>query len=146
MVIPLVLAISFLSLIFAGYLTWYVLKQEKGEKKLQDISEAIKEGANAFLKRQYTTIGVLALILGIIIFGVYIYLDEFELGLKISIGFLFGAFCSGLSGFVGMYVSIRANVRAANAATKSMDSALKICLRGGAVSGVTDFIPRRFHF
>jgi K(+)-stimulated pyrophosphate-energized sodium pump len=137
MVIPLVLAISFLSLIFAGYLTWYVLKQEKGEKKLQDISEAIKEGANAFLKRQYTTVGILALILGIIIFGVYIYLDKFELGLKTSIAFLFGAFCSGLSGFVGMYVSIRANVRAANAATKSMDSALKICLRGGAVSGIT---------
>ncbi|MBI4149935.1 sodium-translocating pyrophosphatase [Candidatus Woesearchaeota archaeon] len=131
-----VFGISVLAILFAAYLAWYVLKQDQGTPKMQEISNAIKEGANAFLKRQYKTIGVLAIVVALIIFGIYGFLGKWEYAAKTSIGFVIGALCSALAGLIGMYISVRANIRTASAARKSTAEALKIAMRGGAVSGV----------
>jgi len=139
-----IIAISIFSLIFAGYLAYYVLKHDCGTKPMQDISNAIKEGAEAFLKRQYKTIGLLSIVLAVVIFLFYNYSSSpniTELGhsiaIKITAAFLIGAACSAIAGFIGMFVSIRANIRAATAAMTSLNKALQIALRGGAVSGLS---------
>jgi len=120
---------------FTGYLYWDVFRRETGNKKMREISDAIKEGAMAFMKRQYTTIAMLAIILAGILFGVYLANNDPEMGWKTAAGFLLGAFCSGLAGFIGMYVSVNANIRSAQGATKDLNTAMVIALRGGAVSG-----------
>jgi K(+)-stimulated pyrophosphate-energized sodium pump len=105
---------------------------------MQKISAAIKEGAEAFLKRQYKTIYGLAIVLAILLYIFYLATGKGqELALKTVISFFAGAVCSGLAGFSGMFVSIRANLRAASAARKSVNGALKIALRGGAVTGLS---------
>ena len=114
----------------------YVFKQERGNAKMQEIAQAIQEGAEAFLKRQYTTIGVLTVALGALIFCLYLFIGKIDLGIKTSISFILGAFASGLAGFIGMYVSVRANIRTAAAAQTSLNKALRTALRGGAVSGI----------
>lgn len=131
-----VFIIGLLALAFAAYLTWYVLQQDTGTPQMQRISNAIKEGANAFLKRQYKTIALLAIVVAIIILGMYAFVGRWEYAAKTSIGFMVGAFCSVLAGIIGMSISVRANIRTAAAARKSTAEALKIALRGGAVSGV----------
>jgi len=134
-----VFVVSILSLGFAGYLTKYVLQQDKGTPKMIEISDAIKEGANAFMKRQYSTIGILSLVVAGLIYGAYTlwpipaYPDY---AMQTAVAFLLGAFCSALAGFIGMYISVRANIRVASAARKSLNKALQIALRGGAVSGL----------
>src|SRR3989337_2698816 len=115
MLLVLVLGISVISLGFAGYLAKFVLSNDMGTSAMQDISNAIKEGAEAFLKRQYSTIIMLSIVLAV----------------------LFGAGCSALAGYIGMWISIRSNIRTASAVRSSLDRALKISLRGGAVSGIT---------
>jgi K(+)-stimulated pyrophosphate-energized sodium pump len=134
--IEVVFIISILSLAFAAYLASYVLKQDDGTEKMRVISDAIKEGANAFMKRQYTTITILAIIVAMLIFGIYASLGNYEYAWHTAIAFILGALCSGIAGFVGMYISVRANIRVASAARTSLDKALKIALRGGAVSGL----------
>ncbi len=131
-----VFGISILAIVFAAYLAWYVLKQDTGTSKMQEISNAIKEGAEAFLKRQYKTIGLLAIVLAIVIFAIYGLLGKWEYATKAAIGFIIGAFCSALSGIIGMLISVRTNIRTAAAARTSTAQALKIAMRGGAVSGV----------
>ena len=111
-----VFLISILSLVFAGYLAYNIMKRDKGSLKMQEIANAIKEGANAFVKRQYMTIAVISLVLAAIIFGAYYAFGEQELGIKTSISFIVGAFCSALSGIIGMWISVRANLRTAAAA------------------------------
>lgn len=134
----LVIGISLVSLGFAGYLVRYVLSHDTGTPAMQEISNAIKEGAEAFLKRQYLTIAVLTLVLAALIYIFYGSLGGGqELAWRTTIAFLFGAGCSALAGIVGMWISIRTNIRTASAVRSSLDSALKIALRGGAVSGVT---------
>jgi len=128
--------ISVIALIIAGWMAWWIMKQSTGSAKMQEISEAIRIGANAFMKRQYTTIAYLSLILAAIIFGVYSFTGKFDLGWKTSAAFLFGAFSSALAGFIGMWMSVRSNIRAADGARKSMKDALLIAIRGGAVSGI----------
>lgn len=132
-----VFLLSFVSLIFAAFLAVYVLKKEPGSREMQKISDAVREGAEAFLNRQYKTIGIIAVAVAVLIFLAYYFLGRFDLGWRTSLAFLFGAFCSGLAGFVGMWVSIRTNIRTANAATKSLNEALRTALFGGAVSGIT---------
>jgi K(+)-stimulated pyrophosphate-energized sodium pump len=137
--IELVFSISIVSLMFAGYLAHYVLKQDRGTAEMQEISDAIREGANAFLKRQFSTIGILSIVVALLIYGAYSlwpvpnYPDYAG---KTAFAFMVGALCSGIAGFVGMYVSVRANLRVASAARTSLDKALKLALRGGAVSGL----------
>ncbi len=137
--IEFVFAISIFALVFAGFLAWYVLKQDTGTDKMREISDAIREGANAFMRRQYSTIGILSLAVGLLIYIVYTIWpvkNYPNYAWQTSVAFLLGALCSAIAGFVGMYISVRANIRVASAARSSLDKALKIALRGGAVSGL----------
>jgi K(+)-stimulated pyrophosphate-energized sodium pump len=127
---------SLLGLITAYLMARYAFRQERGSSKMMEIARAIQEGAEAFLKRQYTTIGILTAILAILIFFLYLFVGKTDLGIKTSISFILGALASGLAGFIGMYVSVRANLRVASAATTSLGKALKIALRAGSVSGI----------
>lgn len=148
MELALVLSISVFTLLFALYLTFNILKKDTGTPEMQSISNAIREGAEAFLRRQYRTIGSLSILLAAIIFFLYLVVRQLnahdvELGLTApqlaiytTLSFLFGALCSGVAGYVGMFVSIRSNIRAASASRSSLNGALQIALRGGAVSGL----------
>lgn len=136
-----------IGIVFALILARQVLGSDKGTPGMQRIAGLIFQGAMAFLKRQYTTIAYLAIVAAILI-GVVLGLitsqpsesnphpiGGLELGLKTSIAFLIGAICSGLSGFIGMFVAVQANLRTAAAAQRGLGHALKTSLRGGAVSG-----------
>ena len=114
-----------------------VLSSDAGTPEMQRISNAIREGAEAFMKRQYGTIAIIAVALAIVLFIGY-RLSPFTApsANKVVISFLIGAACSALSGQTGMWVSIRANIRTAAAARTSMGQALKIALHGGAVTGL----------
>ncbi|GBD38961.1 K(+)-stimulated pyrophosphate-energized sodium pump [bacterium HR37] len=134
----LVLGISIVSLAFAGYLARFVLNHDMGTQEMQRISSAIKEGAEAFLKRQYSTIIMLSVFLAALIFILYWFVKEnLDMAWRTTVAFLFGAGCSALAGYIGMWISIRSNIRTASAVRYSLDRALKISLRGGAVSGIT---------
>src|SRR3990172_5078324 len=135
----LVFGVSVFGLIFAAYLTKHVLEQSTGTEKMREISDAIREGANAFMKRQYTTIAILSVVVALLIFVLYSLFPMPEYSdyvWKTALSFIIGAVCSGIAGFVGMYVSVRANIRVASAAVTSLNNALKIALRGGSVSGL----------
>jgi K(+)-stimulated pyrophosphate-energized sodium pump len=129
--------VSVIALIFAGYLAKSVLREKGGTSEMQQIAEAIREGAEAFLKRQYRTIGLMTLGLAVLMVILYGFLKDWDTSVKMTFAFVLGAVCSALSGYIGMYISIRANVRTANAARTNLGHALVIALRGGAVSGVT---------
>ena len=131
------IAVALLALVFAFALARSVIASDSGTPDMQAISNAIREGAEAFLKRQYQTIGAIALILAVVVFvGYHLSPRTAPYAAKTVISFLVGAVCSGLAGFTGMYCSIRANIRAAAAARTSLDRALKMALRGGAVTGL----------
>jgi K(+)-stimulated pyrophosphate-energized sodium pump len=131
------LLVSIVALIFAGYLARYVLQQGSGTVEMQQIAAAIREGAEAFLRRQYRTIGLMTVGLALLMFILYGLLKDWDTSAKMTFAFVLGAVCSALSGYIGMYISIRANVRTANAARTGIGQALVVALRGGAVSGVT---------
>jgi len=134
--LSLVIIISILALLFAGYLTRQILRKDTGTEAMREVSNAIKIGAEAFIKRQYTTIGILTIVLAVIIYVIYAFLNQNTLGWKTSVAFLFGAFSSALAGIVGMLVSIRTNIRTASAARRSLSDAFITALRGGAVTGI----------
>ncbi len=144
MLMVLVLGLSVLALAVAWGLRGYVLRQDNGTPDMRKISDAIQEGAEAFLRRQYRTIGTLSIALGVVIYVLYAFFrkphaDEpaaATLALTTTLSFLFGALCSGVAGIVGMYVAVRSNIRTASAARSSLNKALQIALRGGAVSGL----------
>jgi len=119
---------ALISLIMSGVLARRVLRQDAGDERMHTIALAIQEGAMAYLKRQYQTIAIVAVILGVII--------GFALGWTLAISFIVGAIASGLAGFIGMNVSVRANVRTAAAAKKSLKAALDVAFHGGAVTGL----------
>ncbi len=133
---PFVFTVSILGLLFAVYLAYYVMKQEKGTAEMQSIASAIREGATAFLKRQYKTIAILAIVCAILLFGGYALYGKMDLAIMTAVAFLTGAVFSGIAGIVGMVVSVRANIHTAAAARNSLARALTIALRAGAVSGV----------
>lgn len=125
---------SILALAFAGYLANKVMKEDEGTDQMKKIAAAIREGADAYLKRQYTGVAlffvVMFVILGILVgFG---FLTPF-----VPFAFISGGFFSGLSGFIGMKIATRANVRTTHAAGKSLNSALKVAFSSGAVMGLT---------
>ena len=95
------------------------------------------KGCQCILKRQYKTIGIMAVVLALVLYGVYALNGKPEAGLQVSLAFLLGAFLSGFSGLVGMWISVRSNIRTASAAQTSLSKALTIALRAGAVSGIT---------
>lgn len=131
-----------LTLLFVVYLAWDVLKRDKGTKEMQEVAATIFEGAVAFIRRQYLTIAILALVAAVLI-GVLVSLEQItdttvkgpQLGIMTAIAFLVGAAASALSGIIGMYVAVQSNVRVAGAARKGVEPALAVALRGGAVSG-----------
>ncbi|MCJ7817019.1 MAG: sodium-translocating pyrophosphatase, partial [Candidatus Aenigmarchaeota archaeon] len=134
--LEIVFGIAAFSILVAVFFAWYVLKQDKGTPKMQEISDHIREGAEAFIKRQYRTIAILAVVTALIIFGVYSCVGKWDYAVQTSSTFILGAFCSALAGVIGMYISVRANVRTAAAAKKSAGHAMRIALLGGAVSGI----------
>ena len=133
------LAISVLSLLVAAGFARYVLAQDTGTADMQKVSNAIKLGAEAFLKRQNTTILWLTVVLAVLIFAGYKVgkPDDPNIALRMTFSFVIGALCSVAAGFSGMWVSIRANIRTASAARSDINKALQVALRGGAVTGLS---------
>ncbi|MCR4279006.1 MAG: sodium-translocating pyrophosphatase [bacterium] len=119
---------AFLALAWGAYLVRWILNQPAGEGKMVEIANAIQEGAKAYLNRQYKTIGMI----GAIIFFVLL----FTLGKNMALGFAVGALLSALAGYIGMNVSVRANVRTAEAAKKGMKEAFEVAVKGGTVTGL----------
>ncbi|MEG0364680.1 MAG: sodium-translocating pyrophosphatase [Erysipelotrichales bacterium] len=119
-----------LAIIAAVFLASNVLKKDAGDEKMQEIAQAIQEGAKAYLNKQYSIICVVAVVLAIILFLVP------GLGWETALTFVIGALFSGIAGYVGMNVSVRANVRTAAAAKESISAAFNVSFRGGAVTGL----------
>jgi K(+)-stimulated pyrophosphate-energized sodium pump len=131
------LGVGVLALVAALMLARAVIASDTGTPEMRAISDAIREGAEAFLKRQYRTIGGIAVVLAIVVFFGYRASPRTEpYALKTVVSFLVGAVCSALAGYTGMYCSIRANIRTASAARTSLNKALQMALRGGAVTGL----------
>ena len=117
-----------LAVVYGIVTSQQVLRASAGNEKMQDIAAAIQEGAKAYLSRQYTTIAIVGVIVAIIL--------AVTLGLTSTIGFVIGAILSGVAGFVGMSISVRANVRTAEAARGSLQGGLTMAFRSGAVTGM----------
>ena len=124
------LACAAVAVLYGLYLTWWLLKQPAGNEKMQEIARAIQEGAAAYLRKQYTTIAVVA-ILPFFLLGFYN-----QLGWGTAFGFLIGAVFSALAGFIGMNVAVRSNVRTAEAAREGLQPAFKVAFRAGSVTGL----------
>ena len=116
------------AIIYGIILIQKILKLSPGNEKMQEIARAIQEGASAYLKRQYLSIGIV----GIILFAVILV----ALGATTALGFAFGAILSGLTGFIGMHVSVRTNLRTTEAARQGLNPALQVAFRGGTVTGM----------
>ncbi|MBI4198303.1 MAG: sodium/proton-translocating pyrophosphatase, partial [Chloroflexi bacterium] len=139
------------AVLFALYLMWDVLRRDTGSDRMKDIADRIMEGAKAFIGRQYRTIAMLAIVAAVAIALVLALVtdippdvdhndvldnaDKIGLGWRTAVAFLVGAICSGVAGIVGMYVSVKSNLRTAAAAMKGLGPAVQTALRGGAVSG-----------
>ncbi|MBT4539065.1 sodium-translocating pyrophosphatase [Candidatus Woesearchaeota archaeon] len=120
--------VSLLALGYAGFLSFRILKVKPGSEKMQAIAGAIREGAMAYMARQYKTIAIFAVIITIIL--------GFLFNWIVAGGFIFGAILSGLSGYIGMSISVRANVRTAETAKVGVKEALKVAFQGGSVTGM----------
>ncbi len=138
-------AFGIIAVLFALYLARDVLRRDQGPQAMQDVGATIFEGAVAFIRRQYTTIAGLALVAAVIIAAVIAVVEGqnvadtsvygLELGIRTGIAFLVGAACSMAAGIIGMYISVKSNVRTAAAAQHSLVGAVQTAMRGGAVSG-----------
>ena len=129
--------VCLVALAIAGLFARQVLRAETGSVKMAEVAAAIREGAEAFLKRQYSTIAVLAIVVAILLFAAYMISGSSTTAWQTAVAFLLGAFLSSISGIIGMWISVRANLRSAAAATKNAGKAVVLALRGGAVSGLT---------
>ncbi|OIO24913.1 sodium-translocating pyrophosphatase [Candidatus Micrarchaeota archaeon CG1_02_51_15] len=123
-----VAGVGVVSLAFAAYLIWWMLKLSKGSDKMQAISNAIREGANAYLKKQYLTLAPFVVVLALVI--------GLAVDWETAVAFIGGVLCSGVAGYIGMTVSVRANVRTAEAAQSGLPRALEVAFKGGEVTGL----------
>src|ERR1041385_4038970 len=123
-----IIVCGLLALIYGVVTSKQVLAADAGTARMQEISNAVQEGARAYLNRQYTTIGIVGVVI-LIFLGL-------TLGIHVAIGFVIGAVLSAAAGYVGMNVSVRANVRTAEAAKRGLAAGLDIAFRAGAVTGL----------
>ncbi len=124
----LTIACGVLALIYGFQAGKMVMAAHTGNQKMRSIAGAIQEGAQAYLNRQYTTVAVVGVVIGAIL--------GYLLGFHVAIGYFIGAILSGAAGYIGMYVSVRANVRTAEAARKGLQPALDVAFRSGAITGL----------
>ncbi len=128
MVMTFAIACGILGVLYALFIAAWVNKQDAGNEKMKQISDAVKEGAYAFLTREYKTVAMVAVVL-VIVLAIF-------LGQWTAIGFVIGTVGSALAGFVGMWVTVRANVRTTQAASKGLQNALTLSFKGGSVTGI----------
>ena len=151
--VPIVVA---LALLFAGYLAFDVLKSDAGDEGMQEIGGYIYEGAVAFIRRQYRTIAMLAVVVAVVLSAtVGLFggeevaggdpIEGFDIAWRTGVAFIIGATLSAIAGIIGLITAVKSNVRTASAATRSLGEALRIGLRGGAITGfmVTALSPAR---
>lgn len=115
------------SIAYGAILAWRVIQNPRGNAQMNEVSDAVEQGANAFLKRQYTVIAVIGVIIAAILFFVF--------GTVTALGFTIGAILSGLAGVIGMAIAVRSNIRVAQAATRGLSHAFSLAFNGGAVTG-----------
>ncbi|HLD85717.1 MAG TPA: sodium-translocating pyrophosphatase [archaeon] len=127
MALELVIGSGILALLFAVFSTMSIMRKDQGTDKMKSIAKAISVGANAFLNRQYKTVAICTVIVAIILYA--------ALGSIIAVTFVFGALLSAIAGYIGMHISIRSNVRTAQAATNGVSEALRVAFLGGSVNG-----------
>jgi H(+)-translocating pyrophosphatase len=144
LLLALILGFSVLGLVASFMLARWVLRQDTGTDEMRKVSDYIREGAEAFMKRQFRTIIVLAAVLAVVLFLGYAFLKPHSstdalgavgLAVWVTVSFVFGAACSLIAAYVGMWIAIRANIRTAAGTIKSTNTGMQVALRGGAVAG-----------
>jgi K(+)-stimulated pyrophosphate-energized sodium pump len=128
MALPISIGAAIIALIYGALSIKWILSKPAGNERMVEIAGAIQEGANAYLNKQYTAIGIVGVVLAVAL-GVF-------LGAATAIGFVIGAVFSGVTGYIGMNISVRANVRTAQAAHEGMSAAMDVAFRGGAITGM----------